>query len=75
MKYLITCGISLSLLTGCSQPPPVIPPIVTEALFCDMVTEPFQWTQADWDEWVEKYPANTRRAVEINLSLDAECAD
>lgn len=75
-KSLTICLISAFLVTGCSQHPKVAPaPVVDEALFCDLMTEQFRYTQEEWAARVSAFPANLRREIELNQHFDRECVD
>lgn len=62
------------LLAGCSTIQPAPPPI-EEALFCDLVSERFRYTQNEWNVRVATWPANLRREIEINQHYERECVD
>jgi len=63
---------SLSLLIGCSRPPIEVS---EDALFCDLVSENFRYTQEEIDARVASgWTANLRREFEINRHRDRECA-
>lgn len=72
--FQMTCLAGLFLLTGCSAPAPVMPPVVTEPFFCD-VFEPRRYTQEEIDVRAERWPANLRRDFANNATYDRECVD
>lgn len=62
-------------LTGCSTPTPIEPPS-EEALFCDVVSEPFRYRQEEIDaRTAGGWTANLAREYRINLSLERECKE
>lgn len=72
LRFPMILTISIPLL-GCFRPPEPTPPPIEAPLFCDLVTEDYQWTQAEWDERVARYPANLRREIQSNQHRAREC--
>lgn len=58
-------------LTGCAPEP--VPPVITEALFCD-IEEPRRFTQSELDWRAAHAPWNLRRDFKTNAAWDRECA-
>ena len=66
MKKLV-----LLSLAGCTTA--AEPPVIEEALFCDLMQERFRYTQREIDLRAEEFPANLRREFQLNLHYDREC--
>ena len=67
--------VSPFLPAGCSTPPPIEPPS-EEALFCDVVSEPFRYLQEEIDaRTAGGWTANLAREYRINKSWDRECVE
>jgi len=74
--FLTICLTSVCLtLGGCSPTPEPIPPVIEEALFCDVMAERFRYRQDEIDARAEQWPANLRREFALNLAFDRECDD
>ena len=73
LRSLIISLTLISLLSGCSPTPEPTPPPIEDALFCDLVTERYRYTQAEIDVRAAKWPANLRREFEVNKHFDREC--
>ena len=62
------------LLTGCAIRPPVAPPVIEGAFFCD-VEEPRRFSQPEIDWRAANAPWNLRRDFQTNLTWERECED
>jgi len=73
MQLWTTFPIALSLMfltIGCARE---TPPIIEEALFCD-VEEPRRFTQVELDWRAANAPWNLRKDFKTNRAWDRECA-